>query len=117
MNLAIASLRRRDRREEVELDDSIPSSLPSPRANYQHTEIREHFKAALAQLSPKQRAVIELKELEDMQYREIAGVLQVSIGTVMSRLYNARKKLQSILRPFYNEIYHTRPPATPKPRT
>jgi RNA polymerase sigma-70 factor (ECF subfamily) len=105
MNLAILSLRRRDRREEVELDESLPSSLPSPRANYQRTEIREHFNAALAQLSPKQRAAIELKELEDLPYREIADVLNVSIGTVMSRLYHGRKKLQSILRPFYNEIY------------
>jgi RNA polymerase sigma-70 factor (ECF subfamily) len=115
VNLAIESIRRRDRGEELELDDSIPSSLPSPGVNYQHTEIREHFNAALAQLSPEQRAVIGLKELEDMPYREIANVLNVSIGTVMSRLYHGRKKLQSILRPFYNEIYQTQlPPRQPK---
>jgi RNA polymerase sigma-70 factor (ECF subfamily) len=107
VNLTIVSLNRRDRREEVELDAFIPSSLPSPRANYQYTEIRQHFCAALAQLSPQHRAVIELKELEDLQYRQIARILNVSIGTVMSRIYYGRKKLKSILRPFYGEIYQT----------
>ena len=58
VNLAIDSLRRKGRRAEVELDDAIPSSLPSPRANYRRTEIRQHINAALAQLSPEHRAVI-----------------------------------------------------------
>src|ERR1700726_1038480 len=43
VNLAIESLRRKGRREEVELDDAIPCSLPSPRANYQRNEIRQHI--------------------------------------------------------------------------
>ena len=110
VNLAILSLRRKDRRVEVELDDYFPSSQPSPRVDYQLTEIREYFNAALAQLSPKQRAVIELKEIKGMQYREIAGVLNVSMGTVMSRLYHGKKRLQSILKPFYEEIYQTQLP-------
>ena len=104
VNLAIDSLRRKGRRVEVELDDAIPSSLPSPRANYQRTEIREHINAALAQLSPEHRAVIVLKEIEDLQYQEIAEILNLSIGTVMSRLFYGRKKLQSILRPLFNQI-------------
>lgn len=110
VNLAILSLRRKDRRVEVELDDYFPSSQPSPRVDYQLTEIREYFNAALEQLSPKQRAVIELKEIKGMQYREIAGVLNVSMGTVMSRLYHGKKRLQSILKPFYEEIYQTQLP-------
>jgi RNA polymerase sigma-70 factor, ECF subfamily len=72
VNLAIDSLRRKGRRVEVELDDAIPSSLPSPRANYRRTEITEHINAALAQLTPEHRAVIVLKEMEDLQYRDIA---------------------------------------------
>jgi len=110
VNLAIDSLRRKGSRVQVELDDSIPSSLPTPRVNYQRTEIREHLKAALAELSPEHRAVIVLKEIEDLQYQEIAEILNVSIGTVMSRLFYGRKKLQSILRPIYNEIDQTQPP-------
>ena len=109
VNLAIDSLRRKGHREEVELDDAIPCSLPTPRANYQRSEIRQHLKAALAELSPEYRAVIVLKEIEDLQYQEIAEILNLSIGTVMSRLFYGRKKLQSMLRPIYNQIYQTRP--------
>jgi RNA polymerase sigma-70 factor (ECF subfamily) len=110
VNLAISSLRRKGRREEVELNDAIPSSLPGPGVNYQRTEIREQVNAALAKLSPEHRAVVVLKELEDLQYHEIAEVLNLSMGTVMSRLFDGRKKLQSMLRPIYNQIYQTRPP-------
>jgi RNA polymerase sigma-70 factor (ECF subfamily) len=103
VNLAKDSLRRKGRRVEVELDDAIPCSLPSPRANYRRTEIRQHIDAALAQLSPEHRAVIILKEIEDLSYQEIAEILRLSIGTVMSRLFYSRKKLQAILRPIYNQ--------------
>jgi RNA polymerase sigma-70 factor (ECF subfamily) len=112
VNLTIYSLRRKGRREEVELDDALPSSLPGPGVNYEHTEIREQVNAALAQLSPEHRAVIVLKELEDLQYHEIAEVLNLSMGTVMSRLFYGRKKLQCILRPIYNQTYQSRPPAS-----
>ncbi len=112
VNLTINSLRRKGRCEEVELNDAIPSLLPGPGMNYQRTEIREHVNAALAKLSPEHRAVIVLKELEDLPYHEIAQVLNLSMGTVMSRLFYGRKKLQSILRPIYNQIYQTRTPVT-----
>ena len=107
MNLTIDSLRRKGRRQEVELDDAIPSFLPGPRLNCERAEIREQVNAALAQLSLEHRAVVVLKELEDMQYREIAEVLNVSMGTVMSRLFYGRKKLQSILKPLYNQSSQT----------
>jgi RNA polymerase sigma-70 factor, ECF subfamily len=105
VNLAIESLRRKRRCAEVELDDAIPCSLPSPRANYRRTEIRQHINAALSQLSPEHRVVIVLKEIEGLQYQQIAKTLNLSIGTVMSRLFNGRKKLQSLLRPIYNQNY------------
>jgi RNA polymerase sigma-70 factor, ECF subfamily len=113
VNLAIDSLRRKVRCVEVELDDAIPCSLASPRANYRFTEIRLHINAALARLSPEHRAVIVLKEIQDLQYQEIANMLNISIGTVMSRLFYGRKKLQSILRPVYSQSYdlNVPPPA------
>jgi RNA polymerase sigma-70 factor (ECF subfamily) len=104
MNVTICSLRQKGRREEVELDDAIPSSLPGPGVYCQRTEIRERVTAAISKLSPEHRAVIVLKELEDLQYHEIGEVLNLSVGTVMSRLFYARKKLQTLLRPAYNEI-------------
>lgn len=111
-NLAISSIRRKGHREEVELDDALPSSLPSPSANYQRAEIREQVNAALAKLSPEHRAVVVLKDLENFQYHEIARVMNLSIGTVMSRLFYGRRKLQSMLRPVYNQIFQTRPPVS-----
>jgi RNA polymerase sigma-70 factor, ECF subfamily len=104
MNVTIYSLRRKGRREEVELNDAIPSSLPGPAMNCQRTEIRERVTAALAKLSPKHRAVIVLKELEGLQYHEIAEILNLSVGTVMSRLFYARKKLQSLLNHVYEQV-------------
>src|SRR5205823_5486760 len=67
-------------------------------------EIRARIDKAIAQLSPEQRAVILMKEIEGMQYHEIAEALGCSIGTVMSRLFYARKKLQNLLRDVYENI-------------
>ena len=104
MNLTIDSLRRKGGHKEVELDNAMPSFLPGPGINCQRAEIRERVNAALAQLSAEHRAVVVLKELEGLQYCEIAEVLNISIGTVMSRIFYARKHLQHLLRSIYNEI-------------
>jgi RNA polymerase sigma-70 factor (ECF subfamily) len=104
VNLTIYSLRRKGRHDEVELNEAIPSSLPGPGVNCQRSEIRERVNAALAKLSPEHRAVIVLKELKGLQYHEIAEVLNLSIGTVMSRLFYSRKKLQSLLSTVYQKL-------------
>jgi RNA polymerase sigma-70 factor, ECF subfamily len=57
------------------------------------TESREHLQALLARLSPEHRAVLVLRELEGLAYAEIAAVLEVPEGTVMSRLARARESL------------------------
>jgi RNA polymerase sigma-70 factor, ECF subfamily len=98
MNVTIESLRQKGRREEIELNEAIPSSLPDPRVNCQRSEIREQVHAALAELSPEHREVLVLKELDGLRYHEVAEVLNLSVGTVMSRSFYARKHLQSLLR-------------------
>src|SRR6266481_109174 len=97
----------------TEFDDAIqlkevdPASKTVPRAEalphqqLERQEIRARIDQAIAQLSPEHRAVILMKETEDMQYHEIAEALGCSIGTVMSRLFYARKKLQHLLRDLY----------------
>jgi RNA polymerase sigma-70 factor (ECF subfamily) len=45
-----------------------------------------------------------MKEIEDLQYSEIAEILDCSLGTVMSRLFYARKKLQLLLRDVYENL-------------
>jgi RNA polymerase sigma-70 factor, ECF subfamily len=83
---------------------TVPKADPLPHQRIERREIRARIDKAIAQLSPEHRAVILMKETEDMQYHEIAEALGCSIGTVMSRLFYARKKLQNLLRDVYENI-------------
>ncbi len=62
-------------------------------------EQRERIRRGLDALPEHHRAIIMLSDLEGLSYREIAEVLQIPMGTVMSRLHNARKRLREVLRP------------------
>jgi len=117
MNVTIDWLRKKQvKGGGTEFDDAIhlrdvdPASKTLPRAeampheHMEHGEIRLRIDKAIAQLSPEHRAVILMKETEDMQYHEIAEALGCSIGTVMSRLFYARKKLQNLLRDVYENV-------------
>ncbi len=83
---------------------TVPKRDALPSENMERGEIRAQIDRAIAQLSPEHRAVILMKEIEDMQYSEIAESLGCSIGTVMSRLFYARKKLQNLLKDVYENI-------------
>jgi len=83
---------------------TAPKSEPLPHRQMERGEIRARIDAAIAQLTPEHRAVILMKETEDMQYHEIADALGCSIGTVMSRLFYARKRLQNLLRDVYENV-------------
>jgi RNA polymerase sigma-70 factor (ECF subfamily) len=61
-------------------------------------ELRERIEAALDTLSPEHRQAVLLKDVQGFSYKEIAEIMGCSIGTVMSRLHYARKKLQSLLK-------------------
>src|SRR6516162_980848 len=83
---------------------TVPKAEALPYETMERGEIRARIDQAIAQLSPEQRAVILMKEIEGMQYHEIAEALGCSIGTVMSRVFYARKKLQNLLRDVYENI-------------
>jgi RNA polymerase sigma-70 factor (ECF subfamily) len=83
---------------------TVPHADPLPHERMEGEEIHSRIEAAIAQLSPEHRAVILMKEIENMQYHEIAESLGCSIGTVMSRLFYARKKLQGLLRDVYENV-------------
>jgi RNA polymerase sigma-70 factor, ECF subfamily len=117
MNVTIDWLRKKQiKGAGSEFDDSIqlkeidpasktvPKADPLPHERMEQNEIRAKIDNAIGQLSPEHRAVILMKEIEDMQYHEIAETLGCSIGTVMSRLFYARKKLQKLLRDVYENI-------------
>jgi RNA polymerase sigma-70 factor (ECF subfamily) len=70
-----------------------------PEASLLQKERTGLLRQALAELSPDLREVLVLRELEELSYREIANVVGVPIGTVMSRLSRGRKRLQQVLVP------------------
>ena len=117
MNVTIDWLRKKQiRGGGTEFDDSIqlkqvdpasktlPKADPLPHSGLERAEIRARIDEAIQQLSPDHRAVILMKEIEEMQYHEIAEALGCSIGTVMSRLFYARKKLQNLLKDVYENV-------------
>ena len=83
---------------------TTPSAAPPPHQKLDRNEIQKRIDEAIARLSPEHRAVIVMKEMEDLQYNEIAEILGCSIGTVMSRLFYARKKLKASLRDVYEAL-------------
>lgn len=117
MNVTIDWLRKKQiKAGGAEFDDSIqlkeidpasktvPRADPLPHMRMERAEIRSRIDDAIRQLSPDHRAVILMKEIEEMQYHEIAEALGCSIGTVMSRLFYARKKLQNLLKDVYENV-------------
>lgn len=115
-NVTIDWLRKKQIEGGTEFDDGLelrnvaPGSTTAPKAEalpdekMAHAEIRKRIDEALEKLSPEHRAVIVMKEMEGLQYSEIAEALECSLGTVMSRLFYARKKLQSLLRDVYENV-------------
>lgn len=77
---------------------TVPKKINTPAENMMSSELRGEIEEALGKLSPDHRAVILMKEVEGLSYQEIADVLECSHGTVMSRLFYARKKLQTLLK-------------------
>jgi len=75
----------------------FPSPMPSPEAAYADRQSMEALAVAMQRLSGKLRAIIILKELEGLSYEEIAAILDVSVGTVKSRISRARVELKKYM--------------------
>ena len=78
--------------------ESRPADGPDPEQSAVTSDRRRHVAAALAALPADMREVLVLREIEDLSYKHIAAVLDLPIGTVMSRLARAREKLAADLR-------------------
>jgi RNA polymerase sigma-70 factor (ECF subfamily) len=76
---------------------TVPHADNSPDSNMANRELGNAIQEALKQLSPEHRSIILLKEIDGLSYQEIADALSITLGTVMSRLFYARKKLQTLL--------------------
>lgn len=77
---------------------TTPNTTPSPDDALAGNELRVKIEAALTKLSNDHRQVVVLKDVQGLAYKEIAEVMDCSIGTVMSRLHHARKNLQTLLK-------------------
>jgi len=78
-------------------DHNIPDETHVPEKEALNNELKRTIDDALAKLSPKLREIIVLKEQEGLSYEEIGAMLHCSRGTVKSRLFRARDKLQDLL--------------------
>jgi RNA polymerase sigma-70 factor (ECF subfamily) len=75
----------------------LTDSHPSPEAHASGMELRVRIQQGLAQLSPELREAVVLRDLEDMDYKEIAQVLRIPEGTVKSRISRGRGELARLL--------------------
>ena len=111
-NLCIDHLRRSGRKRDVEFDDRLRhdgqnessanlgslTALGDPSAAVKNKEILAAVQDSLGKLSDKHRAVIVMRELQGMSYEEMAQAMKCSKGTIMSRLFHARRNMQKLLR-------------------
>ncbi len=114
MNLCLDAQRRKGRTERVDLgeDDDAeieaamdpPShALAGPQRQALNEELRGKIEEALAGLSENHRSILILREVDGLSYEELAKVLGIRKGTVMSRLFHARLKMQNKLREYLGE--------------
>lgn len=116
VNLCIDRQRSKARRRTVDMDEVAPGALTdasiyagaaimpklsgqNPLQNAGDKELGVAIQRALGELSDEHRAVLLLREVEGCSYEEISAALDVPRGTVMSRLFHARRNMQRLLRP------------------
>jgi RNA polymerase sigma-70 factor (ECF subfamily) len=106
VNLAIDA-QRRQKRNPLDFRESMDRVLESqgevardPFADAHDRELREGLMKAINDLTPEHKAVIVLRTVEGLSYKDIGEILGCSEGTVMSRLHYARKKLHEKLSAF-----------------
>ena len=112
VNICIDVMRRRGsgRSENVEFDETIQHDVSeanlgalgtrlgtNPQKSALRKELAEKIQAALEQVPEKHRAILLLREIEGMSYEDLARTLEIPKGTVMSRLFHARLKVQKVL--------------------
>ena len=107
INLCLDRLRKlkRQHAESIEemdeesggVERQMPVVTVNPAGGLERAELRKRIDEALAQLSEAHRTVLILHEFEEMQYKEMAKAMGCSVGTVMSRLFYARRKMAALM--------------------
>jgi len=107
INLCLDALRRKKRQhaDSIELmaeesggvERHMPVVTVNPTEGLERAELRQRIDQALGQLSEAHRTVLMLHEFDGLEYKEIAKVMGCSIGTVMSRLFYARRRMAALM--------------------
>ena len=106
-----------------EIEDSFESqvssdgSIPNPEEDALENVLDEDVQRALDALPDEYRMVVILADLEDFSYQEIAEILEIPVGTVMSRLYRARRRLEAEMLRYAQEHGYIRSGAPAKMRS
>ena len=113
INLCLDQLRKQKRRpadsieameeESGGVERQMPVVTVNPTERLERGELRQRIDRGLAELSHEHRTVLVLHEFEELDYKGIAKAMDCSIGTVMSRLFYARRKLAAVLADLKNE--------------
>ena len=104
-NACVDLLRRESRHRNAagpSLDDEeaavdAADTAPLPQEALERKELKEQIEEGLRSLTPDHRQVLILREMHQLSYDEIAGVLELDVGTVKSRINRARKQLRNFL--------------------
>jgi RNA polymerase sigma factor (sigma-70 family) len=97
---AALDLLRRNKAGDLSVGDDLPEpadTSPDPERTLLDQSRRQHVRQAISRLAPEFRETLVFREIEGLSYKEIAGILKVPMGTVMSRLSRARTMLLSEL--------------------
>src|SRR6188474_150381 len=113
INLCLDQLRKNKRVKSESIDEmneetggverQLPVITPNPPEGLERGELRARIDKALGQLSYEHRTVLVLHEFEELEYKEIAKRMECSIGTVMSRLFYARRKMANLMASYKRE--------------
>ncbi len=115
VNCSLMTLRRRRRKPETSLDDgAMDDGAASPWRRYgtppaheilARTELRATIRQEIERLPEAQRTVLLLRDVEGLELREIAGLLELGLSTIKIRLHRARHALQAQLGPRVAETF------------
>ena len=86
------------------MQNALTDRKESPFDNVAHREVQKRVDAELRQVAEPYRTTLILRDLEEMSYEEIADVLQISLGTVKSRITRGRQALKKRLAPYVREV-------------
>ena len=107
INVCLDQLRKNKRQQAESIEEmaeesggverQMPVVTVNPTERLERGELRQKIDEALGRLSDEHRTVLVLHEFQEMEYKDIARTVGISIGTVMSRLFYARRKMAALL--------------------